>query len=495
MHPEIDLPANDWTPRDYQMPLWMAFEAGKRRLLEIAHRRWGKDELALNMAAVSIFDKPATYWHMLPLYTQARKAIWNAINPHTGIRRIDEAFPLEIRANTNEQEMFIRFVNGSTWQVVGSDSYNSLVGSPPYGVIFSEWALCDPSAWAYLAPILEENGGWALFITTTRGKNHAYSMYKMAKNNPKWFVEIQTVNETGFPLERVESARQEYHGIFGEEAGDALIEQEYYCSFEAAILGAVYGKQMAKLVKDGKINSRVKHDPEYPVYTAHDMGFDDAHAIIFFQIGVGEIMIIDYDEGHGWDPKNICERLSGRRVHVEERDLESGAVLDWEFGDDIEDISHRKEYKYETLSHHVPWDANIKRQDTGGKSTVEQCSRFGFKMNVHRGAAQAVDEAALRAVLPKCWFAEPKTGKIVEALFAYHREWDSEKKKFKDSPEHDWSSHGADAAELMAKVYNARMVTVSQVENREVIAEFERRRRKIGLDKSDPYRVKPMRKK
>lgn len=491
----VRLPANNWQPRPYQSNLWTAFENGVRRLIEIAHRRWGKDELALNMAAVAIFQDPATYWHMLPEYSQAKKAIWNAINPHTGIRRIDEAFPKELRENTNEHEMFIRFINGATWQVVGSDSYKSLVGAPPKGIVFSEWAKANPAAWAYLAPILEENGGWALFITTPEGKNHACAMYNMAKKNPRWFAELQTVEHTGFPIDRVDEARKEYHALYGIEAGDALIEQEYYCSFEAAILGAVYGKQMAHLVKDGKINDRVKHDPNYPVYTAHDMGYDDAHAIIFFQIGVGELLVIDYEEGHGWDPRNVCERLSGRKIIVAERDLESGSVLNWEYGDDIEEIAHRRQYKYDILSHHVPWDANIKRQDTGGKSTVEQCSRFGFKMNVHMGAAQAVDEAALRMVLPKCWFTESSTGKLVEALTSYHRKWDDDKKKFKDAPEHDGSSHGADAAELMAKVYNARVVTVSQVESREVITEFNRRRAQNKIDKSDPYRVKPMRKK
>src|ERR1700722_19073447 len=110
-----------------------------------------------------MIDKPATYWHMLPAFSQGRKAIWTAVNPHTGKRRIDEAFPHELRVNTNESEMFIRFKNGSTWQVVGSDRYDAAVGSSPAGITFSEWALSNPSAWAYLAPIVIENDGWALF--------------------------------------------------------------------------------------------------------------------------------------------------------------------------------------------------------------------------------------------------------------------------------------------------------------------------------------------
>src|SRR5271170_8147679 len=178
--PAISLP-NGWTPRGCQRPLWGYLERGGKRAIAIWHRRAGKDEVCLHRSAVAAFERPATYWHMLPAYSQGRKAIWTAVNPHTGKRRIDEAFPPELRANTNEQEMFIRFKTGATWQVLGSDRYDAAVGSPPYGITFSEWALSNPAAWAYLAPIVIENGGWALFITTARGRNHAKSMLDMAR--------------------------------------------------------------------------------------------------------------------------------------------------------------------------------------------------------------------------------------------------------------------------------------------------------------------------
>lgn len=484
----VRIPANNWKPRPHQMKLWLALESGIKRLIEIAHRRWGKDEIALNFAAVCAMQKPATYWHMLPEYSQARKAIWAAINPHTGVRRIDEAFPMEIREATNEHEMFIRFKTGATWQVVGSDSYKSLVGSPPYGIIWSEWAKADPAAWAYLSPILEENGGWALFITTPEGKNHGHAMYEFAKNDPEWFAELQTVEDSGFPLERVEKARKEYHQLFGEDAGDALIEQEYFCSFTAAILGAVYGKQMAKVAKEGRVTERVEHDPNYPVYTAHDMGFDDSHAIIFFQSGAGEVVIIDYDEGSGWEPKNICERLYGREIIVEERDLRTGEIVKWKLGEKIEEIGHRTEYNYHPIGHHVPWDAGIKMQAAGGKSTVEQCNRLGIKLFVHQGASQADDEAALRSVLPRCWFST-KAQKLVNALEAYHRKWDEDKKKFKDKPEHDWSSHGCDAAELMAKVWRSG-TTVKALEDRAIERKFHSLRDKHVKTNKDPYSLR-----
>ena len=111
--------------------------------------------LHLHWAACAAFIRPTTMYHMLPQQVQARKAIWLAVNPHTGIRRIDEAFPDAVRKRTNDQEMFIEFVNGSFWHVVGSDNYDRLVGSPPAGIVFSEWSLADPMSWARLEPILD----------------------------------------------------------------------------------------------------------------------------------------------------------------------------------------------------------------------------------------------------------------------------------------------------------------------------------------------------
>jgi intein/homing endonuclease len=204
-------------------------EHGGKRAIAICHRRWGKDEIALHWAAVAMHRRPADYWHCLPHYSQARKAIWTAVNPHSGKRRIDEAFPHALREQTWEHEMAIRFKNGAMWRVVGSDNPDSLVGTAPAGLVMSEYAMSNPSSWGYLAPILAENDGWAMFITTPRGRNHAYQTYQLARETPGWLAERCDVHRSGFPLHRVEEQRREYYKIFGKDAGDALIEQEYFC--------------------------------------------------------------------------------------------------------------------------------------------------------------------------------------------------------------------------------------------------------------------------
>src|SRR5229473_3744217 len=162
---QIQIP-HKWKPRSYQMPLWTYLERGGREAVAVWHRRAGKDEVGLHRACVAAHERVANYWHMLPEASQARKAIWDAINPKTGQRRIDEAFPMELRASVRAQEMLIKFRSGSTWQVVGSDNFNSLVGASPAGIVYSEWSIAKPSARAFLRPIIAENNGWEIFIYT-----------------------------------------------------------------------------------------------------------------------------------------------------------------------------------------------------------------------------------------------------------------------------------------------------------------------------------------
>ncbi|TFH60878.1 MAG: hypothetical protein E4G90_09920, partial [Gemmatimonadales bacterium] len=267
----MDLPYNWWT-RPYQDNLWRYLAGGGKRAVAVWNRRSGKDDVSLHWTATCAMQRVGTYWHMLPQANQARKAIWDAVEPRTGHRRIDDAFPLEIRENTREQDMLIRFKGGSTWQVLGSDSYNALVGSPPIGVVFSEYALADPNSWAFLRPILAENGGWAMFISTPRGRNHLQRMYDFARKDPLWFGELLTLNDTHvITPEQLDQERRELAAERGDEEAENIINQEYFCSFDAAIAGSYYGKIIVNLEKQGRI-TEVPYDPRLPVTTAWDIG-------------------------------------------------------------------------------------------------------------------------------------------------------------------------------------------------------------------------------
>lgn len=424
----VQLP-NNWRPRDYQVPLWSYLEGGGKRASAIWHRRAGKDDICLHWTAVAAFDRVGTYWHMLPEASQARKAIWDAVNPHTGLRRVDEAFPREIRETTREQEMFIRFRSGSTWQVVGSDNYNSLVGSPPIGVVCSEWALANPSAWAYLSPILAENGGWAAFITTPRGKNHAHRMYESARRSDSWFAELLTVDDTeAMPQEALDSALAEYIDLYGEEEGRAFYRQEFYCSFDAAILGAVYGRWITMAEDAGRVGN-FPYDPQLPVHTAWDLGYDDATAIWWWQVLRKEVRVIDYYESSGQEVRHYC------------------------------DVIKAKPYDYKGGWHWVPHDASFKTLAAGGRSIIELAWDEGVQMSAMPITGQQQSIEATRSTLQHMWFHAPDSDpdspvrRGLDTLKLYHYEFDEKRRVFRPKPLHDWTSHAADALEIIAQVW------------------------------------------
>lgn len=417
----IQIPYN-WKPRDYQLPICDYLENGGKRAVVAWHRRAGKDEVSLHWTALATTQRQATYWHMLPEAAQARKAIWAAINPHTGKRRIDEVFPHEMRENTNETEMFIRFKSGSTWQVVGSDNFNSLVGSPPAGVVGSEWALANPLAWAYLRPILAENNGWSVFISTPRGRNHFHKMLEGAKSDPSTFSQILTVDNTDvFKPEALERELREYKEQYGDTHGESFYRQEYYCSFDAAILGSIYGAWVEKAESSERIRQDELYDKSLPVYTAWDLGFDDATSIWFYQITRNEVRLIDFYEANGQPISHYC------------------------------DVIKEKPYRYS--KHYVPHDAAFKLLAAGGRSIVQQAYELGIQMFVVNATSQQNSIEACRKMLNIAWFDKEKCSKALEALRHYQFEYDEDKKCYKSKPRHDWSSHAADALEIVGRVW------------------------------------------
>ena len=228
--PSVTIP-NNWSPREYQLPLVGFLQGGGKRAVAVWHRRAGKDSVALNMTVCAAFQRVGTYWHMLPQQAQARKVIWDGID-REGRRMIDQVFPEVVRGGkASQQEMKISLVNGSMWQLCGSDNFDSLVGANPVGVVFSEYSVADPQAWDYIRPILAENGGWALFIYTPRGKNHGYRLLMSSREDDRWFSEILTVEDTGtIPMEAIDDERK---------AGmsEEMIQQEFFCSFHGLAIG------------------------------------------------------------------------------------------------------------------------------------------------------------------------------------------------------------------------------------------------------------------
>ncbi|MCD0415694.1 hypothetical protein LOC51_00570 [Rubrivivax sp. JA1024] len=395
--------------------------SGGKRAIEIAHRRWGKDEIALAATCELAHQRPASYWHCLPEYEQGRKALWDSINAHTGRRRIDEAFPPEIRESKDEQKMFIKLKCGSTWQIIGSDRYDATVGAGVAGIVYSEWALANPSAWAYHRPMLEENDGWAAFITTPRGRNHCKAMYDMAKANPKWFAEISSVHDTGaLSPAQLEETIKEYEALYGVDLGRAQYEQEYLCSFNAAILGAFYAREMLAVRNEGRIKA-VPPIPGRPVHTAWDIGVRDDTTIWWFQmLGPNTLNILDVYSTSGVGVEHYAEVCHAKP---------------WMRGSDF-----------------VPHDAKVKEWGTG-RTRAEVMQGLHLKPVLVPMSTKADGIQAVRTTLPRCYFHPRTEDKGIAALEQYRREWDDEKKTFRANEVHDWTSHYADAFRYLAMAW------------------------------------------
>jgi phage terminase large subunit len=247
-------------------------------------------------------------------------------------RRIDQAFPRAIRESTNEAEMKIKFKNGSLWQVVGSDNYHSLVGTPPCGLTFSEFSRAVPESWGYLNPILTENKGWAVFISTPLGNNHFKRMMDDARTNPKWFAEILTAHASGaIPGDALEESRREYIALYGEVAGQALFNQEYECSFASVIPGAYYTLELTNAEREGRV-TQVDIAPDTPVHVAWDLGIDDATALVCFQIQPGRLHIVDYYEANGHAAAHYCEWLNERGYNGVDWVPHDARIREWSSG-------------------------------------------------------------------------------------------------------------------------------------------------------------------
>lgn len=418
----ITLPHNNWRPRPHQMQLWSYLRNGGKRALAVWHRRAGKDEICLHHAAVAAAERVGNYWHSLPEYAQARKAIWHSVNPHTGKRRIDEAFPMEFRENTNDTEMFIRFRNGSTWQCIGSDNYDRTVGAGVAGITYSEYALSNPSAWAYHRPMLEENGGWAAFISTPRGRNHCFEMSKYARDNPHWFYQLLTVKDTGaLTDEALEETLAEYRALYGFDQGVAQFRQEYMCDWTSSLLGAFYGRECADVRSEGRI-AEIEPAADRAVHYAWDLGVGDDTSIWAFQVVGAQVLIFD---------------------HI----VASNVGVEW-YRDKLFELEQERGWKHGT--DFVPHDAKIKEWGTG-RTRVETMRAIGLKPQLVPLATIDDGINAVRRTLPLCVF-HPRTETTgFAALEAYHREWDDERKTFKPTAVHDWSSHPADSFRYLAQ--------------------------------------------
>lgn len=378
------------------------------RLIAIWHRRAGKDEIVLDAMRNRALHEPGTYWHCFPEQAQARKAIWNGVNGHTGKRRILEAFPEQIIKRMQDVDMFIELHNGSTFQLIGSDRYDSTVGSGPRGIAYSEWALSNPAAWAYHSPMIRESKGFAAFITTPRGNNHAKTMFDRAQSSDAWFSELLSIEDTKtLSAEVLTEALEEYQDLHGLDLGRSLFEQEYLCSFAGAMVGAYFGAEMNKAEREGRIKS-VPINEDHPVHCVMDLGKTSNNPVWLFQVIKDQLRIVDFYQPQSDDLDDWCQDLRDRGWN--------GTT-------------------------YVPHDIMVTEWGSS-KTRIERLR--DHKMNPIRIARVSVADGlqAGRMAINSAVFDSANCSDVgVEGLKNYRREWDADLKTFRENPVKDWSEH------------------------------------------------------
>jgi phage terminase large subunit len=425
----VDLP-NGFKARPYQQPFMRYFDKGGKRAVWVLHRRGGKDLTALHQTCKQAVRRKGAYWHIFPTAEQGKKAIWEGFT-RDGERIMEQVFPRSIRKSPRafmpSGEMVVELVNGSIWRLMGSDKME-VVGAGPVGVVFSEFALSKPKTWDLIRPMLRENDGWAAFITTPRGNNHAKKLFDIAQADPSWFCKRQTLFDTRAYDPEKTIAEERASGM-----PEELIAQEYLCDWAAANVGSFYGVSLAALEKRGGIGVPFESETD-DIFTSWDLGKADDTAIWWWRPSPTGVDILDHYASHGDD-------------------------LDHYFGV-LKDRAELHGWKYR--KHWLPHDARAKTLATKVSVLDQFIEEYGTGGVAVVPAMLLKDGiAATRELLnhpgtrihPRCSLvAGPKDCDGVEALREYHREWDDEKKCFRDNPVHDWSSHTADGIRYVATV-------------------------------------------
>lgn len=398
-----------FVPRFYQWPVIDAIEKeGYKRVLAVMPRRSGKDLTAFNVCIRQCLRKVCVVYYIFPTFAQAKRVIWDSVT-NSGDRILDY-IPEELIFSKNSQEMKIRFVNGSLLQLVGSDNINSLMGTNPYGVVFSEYSLQDPRAYSFIRPILAANDGWALFISTPRGRaNHLYSLYEVAQNDPAWKCIKLTLDDTRhISDDRMDQERK--------EMSEDMIQQEYYCSFDAGIQGSYYARYIDRMRLEKRICS-VVWENGFPVHTAWDIGVRDSTTIIFFQ-NIGQMV-------------HIIDCYENQKVGLEH----------------YVKILNEKPYSYG--KHIAPHDIQVKEFGTG-MTRLEKARQLGIRFSVAPSISVMDGIESVRSCLGKVVIDENKCVSLIRSLEQYRQEYDAKNKVYRPNPLHDFSSHWCDAMRYLA---------------------------------------------
>jgi hypothetical protein len=374
----------------------------------VCHRRAGKTVATLNdliRGAVNECKPEGRYAFIFPQRNQAKDTAWHYL------RRYAE--PL-LAKPPNESELRVDLVNGSMVRLYGADNPDALRGPYLDGVVLDEFADMKPEVWhEVVRPMLADRRGWATFIGTPKGKNEFFRLYESAKRDPAWFHMMLRASESGIisPAELADLRR---------EMGEDQYQQEFECSFEAAIKGAFYAEEMRIMLNEGRI-CPIEIEKDVRVHTAWDLGVSDSTAIWFIQCVGRERRLVDYYESSGVGLGHYVDVLHDKR-----------RKYGWTYGE-----------------HFFPHDIKV-REFTSGKSRLNTLAGLGIEATVVPQCDELDGINVVRRMLGRVWLDPVRCERGLEALRGYRREYDERLRDWKKSPLHSWESHGASALRYFA---------------------------------------------
>ena len=393
----IEIP---YQPRPLQRVLHDVLESC-RWVVAVCHRRFGKTVLAVNhlqkCALLSKKERPR-YAYIGPTYTQGKRAAWDYLKFYASVvpgHRV------------HESELRVDYPNGAQIRIYGADNPDSLRGIYLDGVVLDEYGLQPPKVFGeVIRPLLADRGGWAFFIGTPNGKNQFYDEAQRAQREPGWrFVEFKASETKVIPEKELADSRL--------VMTNDQYQQEYECSFEASVQGAVYAREIQQAREAGRLLPRIPYDPSVLVDTDWDLGFGDSTAIWFSQSYRSEVRLIDYDENSGLALPHYKQIIADRG--------------------------------YTYGEHWAPHDIQVHEYSIG-HTRLQAARQLGLNFNVSPKVEKIDDRIhAGRLLLPRCYFSMDKVEQGVEALKNYRWDYNARIQGFTNLPVHNWASHGADA--------------------------------------------------
>jgi hypothetical protein len=382
----------------------------------VTHRRAGKTVACvqeLQRRAVDCELVRPRFAYLAPFLRQSKAVAWDYLR----------AAMAPLRANgatVHESELRVDYSGGAQVRLYGADNPDAMRGIYLDGIVLDEYADMDPRMWSeIIRPALADRQGWAVFIGTPKGRNGFFDLWRRSQSEPGWFSMMLKASESGLiPASELALARR--------DLSDEQYAQEFECSFDAAVIGSYYGKQLMRAEQDKRIGN-VPCEPTAMVWTAWDLGIRDATAIWFAQVVGREIRIIDYYEAAGVDLGHYVREINA------------------------------KPYVY--AGHIVPHDAQARELGTG-KSRLEVLESLGLK-TITLAPLHRIEDGinAVRVFIPKCWLDEQKCRRGLDALKLYRSDWDDKLQVLRPGPVHDWTSHAADAFRYLAMTLDRRTPT------------------------------------